>query len=61
MIVNPFLIGLLRSTPISLAIAFSVAILVVLSQLRHHIESTTLRAAADLALLTPILFLPLFR
>ncbi len=55
------LIGLLRFTPISLAIVCSVTILILLSQLRHYIESTTLRAAADLALLTPILFLPLFR
>ena len=53
------LIGLLRSTPISLAIACSAALLILLSELRHHIESTTLRAAADLALLTPLFFLAL--
>ena len=52
------LIGLLRSTPISLAIASSVASLMLLAEVRHRIHPTTLRAAADLALLTPVLFLP---
>ena len=39
------------------AIALSTALLLVLDRLRHHLPATTLRAAVDIALLTPALFL----
>jgi hypothetical protein len=44
---------------ISCATAISAALLLLLHNHRHTIARTTLRAAADLALTTPILFLPL--
>lgn len=47
--------------PIPFAVAISAALLLALHNRRHHIASLTLRAAADLVLLTPILliaFLP---
>jgi hypothetical protein len=42
---------------ISAAVAAAATLLLVLHHRRHAIPSTTLRAAADLALLTPLLFL----
>ena len=44
--------------PIPCAVALSAAILLLLHNRRCAIARTTLRAAADLALITPILFLP---
>jgi 4-hydroxybenzoate polyprenyltransferase len=44
--------------PISCAIALSAAILLLLHNRRHAISRTTLRAAADLALITPLFLLP---
>ena len=43
--------------PISAAIATATALLLLLDRLRRTLTATTLRAAADLALLTPILLL----
>ena len=43
--------------PISVAIATATALLLLLDRLGRTLPATTLRAAADLALLTPILFL----
>jgi hypothetical protein len=43
----------------ALACALSAAFLLVLNTLRHHVTAIHLRAAADLVLLTPLLFLPL--
>jgi hypothetical protein len=42
--------------PIPACIAIATILLLTLHQLRHYIPATTLRAAADLALLTPLLF-----
>ena len=50
---------LLRPNPVTLAIATAAGILLVLNHHRRQLRPTTLRAAADLALLTPILFWPL--
>ena len=47
----------LRSHPILLAIALSSILLLILDRLRHHFDPTDLRAAADLVLLTPLVFL----
>ncbi len=44
--------------PIPLASSLAAILLLSLHHFRNNIASTTLRAAADLALLTPILFLP---
>jgi 4-hydroxybenzoate polyprenyltransferase len=44
--------------PISCASALSAAVLLLLHTRRHGIARTTLRAAADLALITPLLFVP---
>jgi hypothetical protein len=44
--------------PVSGASALSAAILLVLHNRRYALSRTTLRAAADLALITPLLFLP---
>jgi hypothetical protein len=50
------------STPISLAIALAAGLLLTLHRTQAHIHPRTfLRAAADLALLTPILLLPFLR
>jgi hypothetical protein len=43
--------------PLSAACTLSIALLLTLDVRRHHIRATTLRVAADLALLTPLLFL----
>ncbi len=51
----------LRSTPIFLAITLSAILLLSLDRLRHHLDPTDLRAAADLVLLTPLLILPALR
>jgi hypothetical protein len=50
-----------RAAPASppIACALSMACLLALDCTRTHLQPTTLRAAADLALLTPLLFLPL--
>ena len=48
---------LLHPTPITAAIALAAAALLTLNHYRARFHPTTLRAAADLALLTPILFL----
>jgi hypothetical protein len=47
--------------PISCASALSAAVLLLLHNRRHAIPRTTLRAAADLALTTPLLLLPWLR
>jgi hypothetical protein len=47
--------------PISAAIALAAALLLVLHHLSRKIAATPLRAAADLALLTPLLLLPFTR
>ena len=47
--------------PIPLAIAFSAGVLVLLHHGRQWFSALTLRAAADLALLTPILLFPFLR
>ncbi len=47
----------LHRSPVTAAIALAAAALLALNYLRHRLDPTTLRAAADLALLTPILFL----
>lgn len=54
---------LTRSTPwpIPLAIAFSAGLLLLLHYGRRRFSALTLRATADLALLTPILLFPFFR
>jgi hypothetical protein len=44
--------------PISTAVAVSAVLLLLLHACRHRMASMTLRAAADLALLTPILLVP---
>jgi hypothetical protein len=44
--------------PVSCAGALSAAILLLLHDRRHAMARTTLRAAADLALITPVLFFP---
>ncbi len=49
---------LIHSTPIHLATALAAATLLLLDRLRRHLQPTTLRAAADLALLTPALLWP---
>jgi hypothetical protein len=49
--------GLLWTLPAACAV--SVALLLLLHRSRRRIEPTTLRAAADVALITPLLFLPL--
>lgn len=54
------LVSLLRATPISIPIALAAALLVFLNEFQTNFELTTLRAAADLVLLTPVLFLPFF-
>ena len=53
----------LHSAPwqIPLATALSAALLLALHHRRHHIASLTLRAAADLVLLTPLLLIPFLR
>jgi hypothetical protein len=43
--------------PLALAASLGALLLVGLHRCRHHLPSVTLRAAADLALLTPLLFL----
>lgn len=45
--------------PIPAATAISTALLLLLNASRHRYSSVTLRAAADLTLLTPLIFLPL--
>ncbi len=50
------LLSLLHPTPIAAAIALAAAALLTLNHFRHRLAPTTLRAAADLALLTPLLF-----
>lgn len=47
--------------PILAACALSAAALLVLDRNRHHLGRTNLRAAADIALLTPLLVLPFLR
>lgn len=47
--------------PIPLATAIAAIFLLILHHRRGHIHSTTLRASADLALLTPLLLLPFLR
>lgn len=47
--------------PIPLATALAASLLLVLNRRRHHISALTLRALADLALLTPVLLIPLLR
>jgi len=44
--------------PVPCAVVLSAAILLLLHNRRHTISRTTLRAAADLALITPLLLLP---
>jgi len=50
-------LGAPKLHPIPLAAALSAVLLQLLHHRRHHLHPTTLRAAADLALTTPILFL----
>ena len=50
------LLSLLYPTALSAALAAAAGALLMLNHYRHHLAPTTLRAAADLALLTPILF-----
>ncbi len=52
------LFPLVHLGPISLAISAAAALLVLLHRFRGDVEATTLRAAADLVLLTPVLVLP---
>jgi hypothetical protein len=52
---------LLDRNPISAACALASALLLLLHGNRHHLTRTHLRAAADLALLTPALLLPFLR
>ena len=49
------------SWPMSFATAIAAALLLILHQRHNRIHPTTLRAAADLVLLTPILLLPFIR
>lgn len=56
----------LRTAPsalslLSIALAAAAALLLVLHRTRHRLDATTLRAAADLALLTPLLLAPFLR
>ncbi len=48
-------------SPVTLAIALAAVALFCLNRYRHRVLPTTLRAAADLALLTPLLLLPFLR
>jgi hypothetical protein len=50
-----------QTRTISSACAISAVLLLVLDRSRRHISRATLRAAADLALLTPLLLLPLLQ
>ena len=50
-----------RPNPIAAACALAAALLLVLDRNRNRLTRTHLRAAADLALLTPILLLPFLR
>ncbi len=52
------LLPLIQFTPITIAITFAALALLILHLSRHRLAPTTLRAAADLALLTPLLVLP---
>jgi hypothetical protein len=52
------LLGVACAKPIAAACAFSTALLLALHRNRRHLSRTGLRAAADLALLTPLLLLP---
>jgi hypothetical protein len=47
--------------PIPIATTIAAMLLLTLHQRNHHIQPTILRAAADMVLLTPILFLPFLR
>jgi len=51
------LLATLKHSPIAAACALSTLVLALLNYSRHHLHRTTLRATADLALLTPLLFL----
>lgn len=55
------LILLTHAKPISAACSLAAVLLLLLHRNRHRITRTHLRAAADLALLTPILLLPFLR
>lgn len=47
--------------PVPIATTIAAMLLLTLHQRNHHIQPTILRAAADMVLLTPILFLPFLR
>ena len=50
------ILSALRPAPVTLAISAAAALLLALNRFRRYLAPTTLRASADLALLTPLLF-----